>query len=858
MADNLTIKIGADARNFNNTLNKLKSKTKELEKSLATTAKISSVAFTGLAVAVGGAVKKFSDFERTFTSVQTLLDKSSFTTKTLSKGIDDLKNDVLKLGAASGESFENLNRGLFDLVSAGIPAEEATAALADAVNLATAGATDTATAVKALTAATSAYGKEAGSTSDIAEKFFTAQKFGITDVSRLATEFNKVAGLAKELGISFDEALAASTALTKNGAKPTAQAFTEFRAVLNSVILAQGKLKNESVEVAAALSLQNVEQKGIVGALEDLKIATDGDVVAIQKLLGSSEALSAALALTGSQAGSFAQILGELGDETARATAFQDALAVKNATTEKAFSRLSKSVEAIVIQLGERFAPLVNKLADGIGKLASKFNDLSDGQKDNIANFIKWGLAITGGVAALATILVGAIKVSAIIATLAGVFTTGGIAATGFWAAVTGPVGLAVAGIVGVTAAVVSLYNTLKAPELTGIEALNKKLDDLAKKREKLKDLDRIALLSGISKEQAAQRLAELDAEIAKLEELRKQKLKTASTSEAGGGVDGGAVDTTAADAAVAAELAQVKMLEDEKARIETAAADRKAEENLARSEKEKEKKAEDAIAAAEQLVERLENEKEIEDTFRELTAEEKLAFDEKEIEDLNNQILTKQEIENQNVVDGIKREAFRRNQYLKDEAKFGKTKAKALQVERKFQEVLEKDEVRGAINVATQLIQLQNSKNSTLKAIGKAAAISRIAVETAQGAISAYASLSGIPIVGPALGAAAAGALIVYGAERASNVRSAQRGGIVPNAIGGTRDRVPMMLEPDELVVPKGLAPDFIQSVGRPDNQQGGSSAESPLVMIGIEDDAVDFLTAKQRENTDLAIGAA
>jgi hypothetical protein len=68
------------------------------------------------------------------------------------------------------------------------------------------------------------------------------------------------------------------------------------------------------------------------------------------------------------------------------------------------------------------------------------------------------------------------------------------------------------------------------------------------------------------------------------------------------------------------------------------------------------------------------------------------------------------------------------------------------------------------------------------------------------------------------------------------------------------------MLLEPNELVVPKALAPDFIQSVGRPDAQGGESDADArgSIVEIGIEDDAADFITAKQRENTDLAIGVA
>lgn len=87
-----------------------------------------------------------------------------------------------------------------------------------------------------------------------------------------------------------------------------------------------------------------------------------------------------------------------------------------------------------------------------------------------------------------------------------------------------------------------------------------------------------------------------------------------------------------------------------------------------------------------------------------------------------------------------------------------------------------------------SDLSQLQNSKNKEMVAIGKAAAIAHITIDTARAAIGAYAALSPIPIVGPALGAAAAGLIVAYGAEKISRVNSTQmaEGGIVRSTPGG------------------------------------------------------------------------
>lgn len=845
MSNDLIIRIGAKANEFDKELQRLKQKTKSLEDDLAKTAKISAAGFAVLTGAVGAAVAQFTSFEKSFTNVQTLLDQSSFKTKTFQQGVNELKNDVLKLGAASGESFDSLNSGLFDLISAGVPAEEATKALSDAVNLATAGATDTATSVKALTAAITAYGTEAGTTTDIAQKFFTAQKFGVTTVGALATEFNKVGGLAKQLGLNFDEALAAATALTANGAKPTAQAFTEFKAVLNAVILAQGKLKNESTEVQQALSLQNIEQKGIVAALGDLKNATGGNVVTMQRLLGSSEALSAALSLTGQQAGTFNTILKNLNDEQARAAAFNDALATKQATLDKSIGKLTRSFEAMLIVLGERFAPLITSVADTLSAMAQKFNELDDETKDSIVTFIKWGTAITAGVTALSAIGLAAIKISAIIGALVTTFGGGAIAAGTFWAAIIGPIGVAVGGLLAVGGAVAYLYNKLSnGDKPKSLEEINAQLDTLKKKQEAinnasdLRGYDRQAQLAGINEE------------IKKLEELKKAQDDARAPASSGKDIKQKVIteNITKGDSP---DIAAAKALAEQKAALE----EQQAQEELARqaalNEKKAAQEAEAAAKAAEAKAIRLENEKQIEADFRALSDEEKALLNDKEIEDLNSQVLTKKEIQDNARKEELTAEVAARNKYLQDEIKHGQAIAT-------LNKTLNSQEVQGAATAAGQLAQLQNSKNSTLKAIGKRAAQAQIAIDTARGAIAAYTSLAGIPIIGPALGAGAAAALIAYGAERVSEVNAAQRGGIVPNVGGGSRDRVPMLLEPNELVVPKALAPDFIQSVGRPDAQAEQSSGGGTIVQIGIEDDATDFITAKQRQNNNLAIGVA
>ena len=193
-----------------------------------------------------------------------------------------------------------------------------------------------------------------------------------------------------------------------------------------------------------------------------------------------------------------------------------------------------------------------------------------------------------------------------------------------------------------------------------------------------------------------------------------------------------------------------------------------------------------------------------------------------------------------------LTQDIINRNQYKQDELQHGKAVAE-------INKFFNSQEVQGAAGAASELVALSSSKNKTMKSIGKAAARVNAAIATKEGAIKAYTSLAGIPIVGPALGIAAAAALTAYGIEQQVAIGKAAKGGFVPKGMGGMRDRVPMMLEPNELVVPKEIVPNFIQSVGR--GQTSGQSPEA-TVRLELSDNLIDFIEARVIERRALNIG--
>lgn len=123
------------------------------------------------------------------------------------------------------------------------------------------------------------------------------------------------------------------------------------------------------------------------------------------------------------------------------------------------------------------------------------------------------------------------------------------------------------------------------------------------------------------------------------------------------------------------------------------------------------------------------------------------------------------------------------------DEARF--TTAQRLGIKIKTEkEKQDEERIQDFEKVSGNLSALQSSRSKTLVAIGKAGALANLAINTAQGAMGAYSAFAkpeyGAP--GMAAGIGAAGALTLFGLEKAAEVSGIQlaEGGIVKARPGG------------------------------------------------------------------------
>lgn len=419
MADNeLVININGDASDFNKSI-------KGIQGNLKKVAVASGAAFIALSAGIGATVKQFAKFDNELTAVKTLLDESSFASKTLDEGFEDLRKGLLAVGSEFPVSIEGLNKALFDTVSAGVDAAQSIEFVATAAKLGVAGLTDVSIATDGLTTATNAFGLGAENAEATAAKFFTAQKFGKTTIEELSGSLGVVAASASAAGVSFEEVLASVSAATLAGVQ-TNTAFTSLKAVFANVVKPTKDATDEAERLGVQFNSAALRSKGLAQFLNDLTEAEGFNAASAEKLFGSVEALNVIQALTGSQSEKFTEILGELTNETKLATTFNQAFETQNATLSNQFAILQNQVQAIAIELGSVFAPIVSRIVGILGVFIGKLQQ-NEGAVKALAIALGVGVVGAGLVFAISTL---GLLIPALITGL-GVLSTAFLAAGG-------------------------------------------------------------------------------------------------------------------------------------------------------------------------------------------------------------------------------------------------------------------------------------------------------------------------------------------------------------------------------------------------------------------------------------------
>lgn len=277
----------------------------------------SKIGIAALSATVGLAVRDFAVFQEKVANVVNLFQGSK-------KDIDDYSAALIDMSTRVPKSTDDLADSLFDVISAGVDVGESLKFLEVSAKLAVAGVTDTKVAVDGLTSIMNAYGIESSRVNEISDKFFAAQVEGKTTIQELSSYIGQVAPIANAAGVGIDELFGSVSSLTKQGVK-TAQAVTQVRATISSLLKPSKEAQAAAGELGIEFNAAALKSKGLTGVLQDVITATGGNTEAIAKLFPQVESLNGVLALSKNE---FQDLI-----------SIQEEVAESTGTTEKAYQQ---------------------------------------------------------------------------------------------------------------------------------------------------------------------------------------------------------------------------------------------------------------------------------------------------------------------------------------------------------------------------------------------------------------------------------------------------------------------------------------------------------------------------------------
>lgn len=299
------------------------------------------------ATAFAKAAKSSYDFEKEFR--KNMLEVATISTQ-VTDDMTGFMNQVMSITQEIPIKAPEAAKALYSIVSAGHDGADGMKILEVSAKAAVGGLTETETAADAITTILNAYKMSAEEAGTISDQLFTTVRLGKTTFGELGASIAQVAPIAAAYGISIDQVLGAVASLTKQGT-PTAQAMTQIRAAIQGTA---GELGD------AAFQGRTFQE-----ALQLIYEKAGGSASKMKEMLGTDEGLAATLALTGKNAQSAANDLGEL----------QESVGATEAAFEKMKDEVGNQMTLLSNNIQAALRPMGEMILKEVSGIAKSFNE---------------------------------------------------------------------------------------------------------------------------------------------------------------------------------------------------------------------------------------------------------------------------------------------------------------------------------------------------------------------------------------------------------------------------------------------------------------------------------------------------
>lgn len=401
--------------------------------------------------AVGvAAAKTTMDFDTAMSQVAATMGKTN-------EEITDLREFAKEMGSTTAFSATQAAEGLNYMALAGYDSEKAMKMLPTVLNLAAAGCMDLGAASDMVTDAQTALGLSMEETTTMVDQMAQTSAKSNTSVEQLGNAILKIGPTAKSMSGGTRELNQVLGVLADNGIKGE-EAGTHLRNVLLS--MNTDKVKDAFHEMGVEIFDTQRNMRDLSEVFPELSAAMDGmtsedRTAMLQKLFNKTD-----LAAVNSLLDTSADRWKELGSAIEGSAGAAGQMADTQLDNMKGSLTLLKSaLEGAGISIGEVLAPAIRKVAEWITGLVDKFNNLSPTAQKVIVVIGAIAAAIGPVLVVLGTVM-GAI--GNLLIYLPMISTALGVVKAAF-TALTGPIGIAIAIIVGLVILLVTHWDQVKA-----------------------------------------------------------------------------------------------------------------------------------------------------------------------------------------------------------------------------------------------------------------------------------------------------------------------------------------------------------------------------------------------------------
>tara|TARA_Y100001963_G_scaffold16775_1_gene20693 strand:+ start:6030 stop:12737 length:6708 start_codon:yes stop_codon:yes gene_type:complete len=217
-------------KRFKQPLGRIRGELGEFNKSMeASNARViafgaSTAVIAGMATALRGVAKASIDVEKSLADINVILN-------TTTKGLNNFGNELFKIAANTGQSFQVVADAAGELARQGLGMEQTLRRTSDALILARLSGMDTVDAVNSLTAAINSFSKSALTSTEIVNKLANVDAAFAVSSADLAEAIKRVGSSASDAGVSMDQLIAIVTTAQQTTARGGAVIGNSFKTI---------------------------------------------------------------------------------------------------------------------------------------------------------------------------------------------------------------------------------------------------------------------------------------------------------------------------------------------------------------------------------------------------------------------------------------------------------------------------------------------------------------------------------------------------------------------------------------------------------------------------------------------------